>query len=154
MTCCPKCNVDPYLAASMGDLIPGLAIPGIDWVFPADIDAFKRRLSPDFEATNASVKACTNLDESERAAWADFYGAWKRFEAEETPFWSSWPAKHEQAKHFELRLSEWQKTIAVKCKLVSPVVTPPKTAFDPSVVKWAAGALIALAVAYGVSKVL
>lgn len=131
-------------------LITGGWLPTVVW--PSDVEAYKRKLDPDFRATDAAAKACTTLDAGELSAWTDFNKAWRDFADAPTSTFGS-ANQYDAAKEFEIRLQAWQALIAKSCKLNSPGVVPPSGP-DTSVIKWAAAAAIAIALAYVASPLI
>ena len=122
----------------MSDILPTV-------VWPSDVDAQKRRLDPDFRATDRAVAACSELGAGQRAAWGDFYRAWSSFRDEETPVFGA-ANKMGEALAYEARLAAWQATLKSSCALDAPHVTP--ATFDASWIKWGAIAVAVVGVAY------
>lgn len=126
--CCEPCARGRACASTIGELTPAQfaesILPTIVW--PGDVDNYKRRIDPEFRATDAAVSRCAELSSSEAVAWGDFFTNWKKFASTPTPIIGSWQAHLDEAKAFEARLHDWQKQLAATCKLVSPEVVPPK----------------------------
>jgi len=158
MACCAACSMDPSLAIAarpdaianmrgMGSLgAPGDILPTIVW--PSDVVAYKRKLSPDFDSTNRTVLACSSLDAPTRAAWDQFYVAWSAFRNEPVPTFGA-ANKYDEAASYESRLAAWQKQLSSSCPLSSPIVTPPDGEKTASAVKAIAIAAVVGAVVYG-----
>lgn len=93
---------------------------------PNDVRAYKRSLDPLMTGMNASVEACTKLDEATRNAWGDFYKAWRGFYAEEESWWHT-VAQWLQTEKYEARLSDWQTLLGARCGggMSIPTVEPP-----------------------------
>jgi len=157
MACCAPCSMDRALAAAAR---PETAMSGIlpTVVWPSDVVAYKRKLEPDFDATNQAVKACNAANPQTAsadvfAAWAAFYASWQQFDAEAVPTFGS-ANKYDEAVSYEQRLAAWQqKLVAGGCSLSAPIVTPPSDETTVTAAKWIAIAVVAGAVAYGVHSV-
>ncbi len=97
-------------------------------VFPADVDAYKARINPDFVATDALVTRCANLSSPDAVAWGDFFTSWEDFAKTPTPTLASWEQHLATAKAFESKLRDWQEKLVPICgPLPSPMVKPPGT---------------------------
>jgi len=130
----------------MGDLFPV-------FVTPAVVRAQKEKLNPSFISTDADVRGCAELGEPERAAWAAFFASWRAYHAAEETFWGV-KSEYDTGLFFAESLSRWQKQLEGRCKLAAPRVVTDAELTDLSPIKWAAVAVIAVAVVYGVHTVL
>ncbi len=132
-------------ARTIGKLLP-------TFVTPSSVRDLKARLNPAFQTTNADVKACDGLDSRERSAWAAFYASWEHYRGSEETFWGV-TAEYDAGLIFEKSLQEWQGVLESKCRLSAPKVKTEDREQDLSAVKWAAAAVIAIAVVYGIKQV-
>ncbi len=138
---------------------------GTTW--PGDVKAHIIRLSAKFDATNRDVQACAGLTAADKAAWADLYGRWQKFQVS-IPQWllnalaasPAFPMALIQARDYEAvansydrSLSEWQDKLAeAQCKPSAPHEDKPAevTPFDMNAaIRWGAIAVLALAGVYG-----
>lgn len=129
----------------MGGLLPRFVTPGA-------VRELKARLSPAFASTNADVQACTSLAPNQRAAWAAFFAAWAAYRDSDEGFWSV-TTDYDTGEVFEQSLSRWQSQLDGQCKLSAPRIVTAADATDLSPVKWAAVAVIAVALVWGVHTV-
>lgn len=139
-------------SSGMGDATSeAVAITSSGWlptvVWPSDVDAYKRKLDPDFSATNSTASRCANLPAGEAMAWGEFFLSWTKFRDEGSCIFGC-ANKYEEARSFELRLHEWQKKLSETCKLNAPAINPEAGAPDTSGIKWIAAAVIVVGVAY------
>jgi hypothetical protein len=138
--------------------LAGLRVPEIGkllvFVTQQSVRDLKSRLDPQFNATDADVKACTTLDARERVAWDAFFFSWRTYRASEEGFWSV-TSEYDNGLVFEAALQKWQSQLDGRCRLSAPRVTTGDDAGpDLSAVKWAAAAVIAVAVVWGVRTVI
>ncbi len=131
----------------------GKILPTVVWS-PGQVNEYKARLDASFVPMNIAISTCAALPQLERAAWAAEYETWRQFRAKETGWWglsNEWDA----CERFEARLKSWQEQVETRCTLPVPKLQGPDTDMpDLSAVKWAAAAVIAVAVVYGVRSVL
>lgn len=142
-------------AAKLAGLVPGAGIGG---AFPTittagAVQTLKERINPSMVATDNGVRACTTLDAPSRTSWDAFYASWRSFyETPEPTFGSA--NRWDNALAFQAQLAGWQEVLRAKCTIPGPVVQVEDAPPDLSVVKWAAAAVIAVAVVYGARLVL
>jgi hypothetical protein len=162
MSCCSGCESGGAPCATIGDF----TVPRI-YTLLSDIDALKQRLDPDFRATDASVQGCAALDADERRAWDDFYRAWRAYADKATRSqvlcFDAFGLQcvgagtvYEDGLEREKRLREWQQKLKTRCNLNAPELDDPRlrTAVDTGWVKWAAGAVAVIGIAYTLGPVL
>lgn len=142
-------------AAAGGSVAPTMAglLPTVVW--PSDVDAKKRQIDPSMQATNAAVIACAALDPATKKAWGDFFAAWVSFRDEGGCVFGC-ANKYDEANAFAKQLAAWQDSIRPKCSVPGPPPIPPDELNETSIgaIKWAAAAVIAVAVVYGVHTVM
>jgi len=133
---------------SIGDLLP-------KFVYPSDVEELKRQIDPSVIATDAAVTACTNLDPATRAAWQGFRAAWGLFRAQKTPLLFGSANLYDEGVVFQAQLAQWQAQLREKCAIPGPAVVDPHAndAEQASLLKWAAAAVITVAVVWGVRSV-
>lgn len=134
-------------------------------VTPDDIKNAQSDLKTAADGTNASVVACTGLDQATRATWNSFYQQVLAF-CQEVPVWyfptgtnevvmSSNMLEH--AQQLRANVYSYQQMISKSCKLSLPVfdpTKPPDTSLDSITTAIRYGAIIAgfLGTAYIVGK--
>lgn len=164
MSCCNQCE-EGYACegiAGIGDF----SMPRI-YTQVSDIDALKQRLDPDFRATDASMQSCAGLTAAERTAWADFYKGWRKYADTGTRAqvfcFDAFGLQcigggtvYEDGLEREKRLRDWQQKVLGRCGLDAPPVDDPRvrTAVDTGWVKWAAGAVAVVGIAYTLGPIL
>jgi hypothetical protein len=164
MSCCFSCATSG--ASCGGETIGDFSMPRV-YTQLTDIDALKQRLDPDFRATDASVQGCEALTTGERKAWDDFYAAWRKYadtssRAQVFCFDAfglqciGGGTVYEDGLEREKRLREWQQKIHTRCVLDAPDIDDPRkrTEVDTAWVKWAAGAVAVVGLAYTLGPVL
>ncbi len=150
--CCAPCASARATRRTAADDMVSMGAMGGDFltiVWPSDVEAYKRKLDPDFQATESAASRCAELPTGEAMAWGEFFIAWKKFRDEPVGIFGT-ANKFDEAKAFEERLREWQLLLGKTCKLVSPAVVPPslKEGPDLSALKWVAAAVAIVGVAY------
>lgn len=163
MACCVNCDHDLAALALRGDPAARklLAAPALEdtqtigkllptVVWPSDVEKYKRRLDPTFAAMNAAIAACEKVTPIEREGWRLFFSSWVAFSAQPVGIFggsNEWDA----CETFERALLGWQTQVEGRCVLPVPKVRGPDDSTpDFTWVKWAAAAVIAGAVVYGV----
>ncbi len=126
---------------TMGGFLP-------DIVWPSDVEAFKRKLDPQYLATEAAARACSALPSGVLAGWRGQFEAYMAFSKAETGTFgasNAWELAHK----YERELLDWQNTIGASCALNAPKVQPEnRDAPDLSWLKYVAVAAAILGVAY------
>lgn len=156
MACCSECDT------TIGDF----TLPRV-YTSVSDVDALKDRLDPEFRATDASIAGCLALEPGERAAWADFYKAWRKYKDTSTRAqvfcFDAFALQcvgtgtvYEDGLERERRLREWQQKVIGRCNLDAPAVDDPRkrTEVDTGWIKWAAGAVAVVGIAYTLGPIL
>lgn len=135
---------------AMGDLLPKV-------VSGDDVAKLKRDLDPAMVATDAAVRDCASLDAGNRIAWAAFFGTWLAYRAEPNAGVLGFGAanRFDQGIAFQSALAQWQVLLRGRCDVPGPPVEDPHKTDEnnASVVKWAAAAVIAVAVVWGIRSV-
>jgi hypothetical protein len=117
------------------------------------VDDFKAQLAPWFESTNASAQTCAGLSPEARATWDLFYRSWRAHLARSSSSFFAFEAWRATCV-FARSLDAWRATLAGQCNLPGPRTVEAPTPEILTVIKWAAAAVIAAAVVYGVTKVI
>jgi hypothetical protein len=166
MACRPGCiDCGPCVQLTERTTIGDYSLPRVITLV-SDIDGLKGRLDPDFRATDTSVQACEHkLDPYEVQAWRDFYEAWRDYADTSTQQQVYCPdlvtrfsgagcigagTVYEDGLEREKQLAKWQQKLAGKgCQGDAPWIDDPaKRAPDMSWVKWIAGAVAVVGIAY------
>lgn len=163
MSCCSGCATGHApCAGTIGDF----SVPRI-YTQRSDIDALKQRLDPDFRATDASIQACQALPPSQHQAWDDFYRSWREYcdrgTRSQVFCFDAFGLQcvgggtvYEDGLEREKRLRDWQQKVAQVCQLDAPPIDDPRqrTAVDTSWVKWVAGGVAVVGLAYTLGPIL
>lgn len=137
----------------MGDVVaPECQDPMVLLPAPAHVAALRRRIYVLMRSTDDSVTHCEALSPDERRDWDRFFLSWQEeaafpvgmFEAGKR--WAS-------ACAFSSELSSRRDELKKKCVLVGPEDIPKPPPFDLSPLKWVAGAVIVIGVAWTVRSV-
>lgn len=134
---------------AIGDLLPKI-------VGPSDVAKLKRDLDPAMVATDGAVRACPELDPANRAAWGAFFLTWGAYRDDwDSILFFGAANRYDEGIAFQGELSRWQELLRTRCKVPGPAVVDPHANDEgqASVVKWAAAAVIAVAVVWGVRSV-
>jgi hypothetical protein len=130
----------------------GQRIGGIVW--PSDVDNLITQIDPSMKGTDRDVDACTTLDARTHDGWKEFFKSWGEFRDKRRGIFGA-GGEFDQASAYRVQLGEWQEIIAKGCTLTGPKVsTEPEGALLASTIKWAAVAVIAASLVYGVRAVL
>lgn len=128
-----------------GNVDAGQCDPGfnIHVVTAGEADAFKARLDPLFDDTNAAVSACAaKLGGPEVESWLGFYGEWKTFAATPSSWWTANGDGRNACAH-AAQLDAWRtKLKEAGCVIPGPETIDPHNR-DPleqiaTLLKWAA----------------
>ena len=141
------------LVALQGQEEIGKILPTIVWS-PSQVEAYKARLDASYVPMNVAIVSCAALPQAEREGWAREFEVWRAFRVREVG-WFGLSNEWDACEVFEARLKAWQEQVESRCSLPVPKVKGPDTDTpDLSAVKWAAAAVIVVAVVYGVRSVL
>jgi hypothetical protein len=125
--------------------------------------AIQKRLLAKARGTDDSVRACTGLDATTRAAWGSFYIQVVDFANTDFGYFF-FGSTVDHAKALEQEVYDWDTKLALKCQLALPVTDPSKLpggsqqptspTLDAlgSMVKWLAIGAVAVGGAYVVGK--
>lgn len=162
MSCCASCATGAPCGTTIGDF----SMPRV-YTQISDIDALKQRLDPDFRATDSSIKACAALSPSEHKAWDDVYASWRSYcdrgTRSQVFCFDAFGLQcvgggtvYEDGLEREKRLRDWQQKVAARCALDAPQIDDPRvrTAVDTSWVKWVAGGVAVIGLAYTLGPIL
>lgn len=118
-----------------------------------DIDALKKRLKAAAKGTDETVQTCAAVGDAMRASWGQWYAAVLDWTNEPTGFFTT-GSQANRGEAYEDELYAWQlKLQSTGCTLTVPAFNPqPAEPPGSSIVKWGAIAVVAVAGAYGVSK--
>jgi len=127
-------------------------------IYPSTAKAAASELLANVEGTNASVVACAGLDDTTRSNWTTFYSTVKPFLQEDPGLWGLGTRMDRIASYAE-DLYAWQqqlsqKTCAVSVPVVDPTAIPPETSQLLNLAHWGLYAVVAVAGAYGIGKVI
>jgi len=149
MACGCGCN---GAAGGCGAMAPQTI--GLLFSWPSDVRDLKLRIDPSMAATDAAVSSCSTLEPGARKAWKDFHASWLVFRNQGEGWFGS-AAQYDEGLIWQKQLGEWQTEVRKLCAIPGPQVsTEDPGAGLQSAVKWAAAALIAVALVYGVRTVL
>jgi hypothetical protein len=132
----------------MGALLPRA-------VYPSDVGRLKDAIDPSMRATDVAVKNCPGVTPAERAAWDAFFAAWVKYRDEPLPWLFGAANLYDLGEAFQAQLAQWQAQLKGRCTVPGPAVVDPHAEDEgqASVIKWAAGAVIVVAIAWGVRSV-
>lgn len=130
----------------------GGILPHIIW--PSTAKAAEAELLAEASAWNTSVQA--SCDATTKASWAPFYSALVAFTSTDPGIWGL-GGFMDRVQSWEDALYQWELFLQTKCPggtapVINPAPPEPPSPW-PDVLKWGAIAVGAVAVAYGVGKV-
>jgi hypothetical protein len=123
------------------DVPIGAAAGATRLIYPEDVRNAKNRIDAKVASVNANIASCTALSGDDRAAWALFYSAWRKFFCRNDsgtctePDVSLWGlgGQMDDTEVFEAQLYGWQEKLSATCHLSAPLTHPPTpTADQPS----------------------
>lgn len=126
-------------------------------IYPSTAKAAADKLLASLEGTQNTAAACTSLDAATAASWATFYATAKAF-LSEAPGIFGLGTRMDRIEAYAAELFAWQTLLSSKqCALSVPSVDPKELAPDTkawvSALQWGVVAVVAVAGAYGIGKV-
>lgn len=126
-------------------------------IYPSTAKAAADELLAHVENTNRDVTACAGLDDTTRANWGTYYATVKPF-LQESPGAFGLGTRMDRIASYADDLYDWQlqlkgRSCATTLPIADPNAVPPETNQLINLAHWGLYTVIAVAGAYGISKV-
>jgi hypothetical protein len=131
---------------------------GLIAVWPQDVRDLKARLDPSFVATDEAVTRCASsgtIAGSVVSDWKRFFAAWRGYVAADVPIWGL-GAVYDDGLAYQTQHQGWRALLRGQgCSINAPDLPAEKE--DPlaatlTAAKYVGGAVVALAVVYGIAQ--
>jgi hypothetical protein len=133
------------IEAAMSGILPTI-------IYPSTVQDEQARLGAALDGTDASVRACANLDAATRTSWGLFYATARGF-TKEQPGWFGLGSMMDRVEKYEAELLSWQQKLSSTCALGVPLFNPnpPEISQGLQYLAWGVGTVAA---AYIVGRVI